>query len=118
MNWNYIKDINTLDELREISNQQSVLIFKHSTTCPISSTALNRLERNWNEEEMKSIKPYFLDLLAYREISNQIASRFGVTHQSPQAIVIKNGEVIYHDSHTGIRYDELKNLMAGSEKNA
>lgn len=70
--------------------------------------ALDRLQRSWSEEEMKNLKPYYLDLISYRDISNHIAQEFGVDHQSPQVIVIKNGEAVYDNSHMGINYEELK----------
>jgi len=73
-------------------------VFKHSTRCSISSMAKNRLEREWNHD----FPVYYLDLIAYRNLSAFIASVSGVTHQSPQLIVFHGGKVIYHASHTAI----------------
>lgn len=115
MNWTEITEVSMLDQIRELSESGKVMIFKHSTTCSISATALNRLERNWKEEEMAGIKPFFLNLLKYREISNQIASHFGVEHQSPQVIVLSKGKVIYHTSHNGINYLDLKEMAERNE---
>ncbi|WP_448530512.1 bacillithiol system redox-active protein YtxJ [Raineya sp.] len=105
-------NLENLAQLAEIKEKPLALIFKHSTRCSISSAALDKLQRNWKEEEMQGINPYFLDLIRYREISNQIAREFGVEHQSPQAIVLQNGKVIYHDSHFGIDYSEIKKAIA------
>ncbi|PKQ66863.1 bacillithiol system redox-active protein YtxJ [Raineya orbicola] len=108
MNW--IKLENSA-QLEEIKQKPFALVFKHSTRCSISSTALDRLQRAWKNDEIQEISLYFLDLLRFREISNQIAQEFGVEHQSPQVIVLQNGKVIYHNSHYGIDYEEIKNQV-------
>lgn len=108
MNWKKIDNLQVLNQIKEESKNHPVLIFKHSTRCSISSMALNRIERSWQDDEMKSIQPYYLDLITYRDISNEIANEFGVYHQSPQVIVIKDGKAVYDNSHMGISYDELK----------
>ena len=108
MNWNELTDAKHLEELTKESHQLPVLIFKHSTSCSISRTALGRFERNWNENEMKEVKPYFLDLLSYRQISNRISDQFSVEHESPQILLIKNGQSIYDCSHFEIDYKSVK----------
>jgi bacillithiol system protein YtxJ len=107
MEWIPLKDEQELEKIKEMSASQPVVIFKHSTRCSISSTALNRLERNWKTEETKNIKPYLLDLLNFRSISNAIETTFKITHQSPQILLIKNGECIYNASHLAISYPEI-----------
>jgi bacillithiol system protein YtxJ len=107
MLWHQLTDLSQLTSLINVSKEQSangltVLIFKHSTRCSISSMALNRLEAKWIENE--SIQSYFLDLLNYRDISNEIASSFDIEHASPQVLLIKNGHCFYHNSHNGISY--------------
>lgn len=108
MKWTTLSEKEQLKQIGEESKQQSVLIFKHSTSCSISRATLDRLERNWSDEEMKGLKPYFLDLLSHRDISGEIATTFQVTHESPQVLIIKNNEAIYHNSHFGIDYKSLK----------
>lgn len=108
MNWKKLENETTLAEIKDLSQKQPVIIFKHSTRCPVSSMALDRLERNWDEEEMQTVSPYFLDLLSYRNISNQIAESFGIAHESPQVLLIDNGKCVYNASHMGISYDALK----------
>lgn len=100
-----------MDLLKAESKNQPVLIFKHSTTCSISRSALARLERNWNEAEMTSVKPYYLDLLSYRNISNKIAGMFDVEHQSPQVIMLKAGGVVFHKSHFEINITGIRQAM-------
>jgi bacillithiol system protein YtxJ len=111
MNWNELTRLEQLDKALEESHQQSVIIFKHSTSCSISRTMLNRIERNWNAQEMVRVKPYYLDLLAYRSISNKIADQLNTEHQSPQVLVIKNGKTSYDCSHFEIDYNRLKEVI-------
>lgn len=107
MNWEKLTDIAQLDEIKSISGDRSVLIFKHSTRCSISATALARLERNWKNNG--NVTPYFLDLITYRQISNKIAEMFQIEHESPQALLIKNGKCVYDASHMSISFDEIAN---------
>lgn len=107
MNWNSLTSIEQLEELDKISSDKLVVIFKHSTRCSISAASLNRLERKWDPKETTGIEPYFLDLITYRDVSNAIAERYAVSHQSPQVLVIKNGSSVYDNSHLGISYEEL-----------
>jgi bacillithiol system protein YtxJ len=108
MNWNKITQPSDLEEIVKLSNTQKVLVFKHSTTCSISAMALSRLERAWKDAEMQHIKPYYLDLLSYRSLSNQIAQDFGVKHESPQVLLIEKGKCIFNDSHGAISYQAIK----------
>lgn len=104
MNWTSINSFHQLEEISSASNEMAVLIFKHSTSCSISGAALNRLERNFKPEEWSGIKTYFLDLLSFRDISKAIADKFEVAHESPQAILIKDGKAVYSASHFDIDY--------------
>jgi bacillithiol system protein YtxJ len=108
MNWNKLDSIEIVDKIIEESKEKPVVIFKHSTSCSISAMALNRLERSWNENEMTEVKPYYLDLISYRNVSNAVAEKFGIMHQSPQVLLIKDGKSVYDDSHMGISYQNLK----------
>lgn len=107
MNWNKLENIDQLNTIDEESKDKIVLIFKHSTRCSISSTALDRLERDWKETDSQKIKPYYLDLLSYRKISNEISLHYKVVHESPQVLLIKNGICIYHVSHLAININEI-----------
>ena len=106
MNWNALTDLEQLNEIISLSNEKPVVIFKHSTRCSISRMALKQFENNFNFSD--KVTPYFLDLIAHRDISNEIASRFGVNHQSPQLILIKDGKATYTVSHSDIAAGELK----------
>jgi len=111
MNWINLTDLGQIEEIIESSKQEPILIFKHSTRCSISSTALSRLERAWNLDQAKA---YYLDLIAFRPISAALAEQFEVEHQSPQVLLIKEGKCIYHESHWDISFDEIQPLMQAS----
>ncbi len=104
MQWIPLTTETQLDEIVGQSATNSVVIFKHSTRCSISSTALSRLERAWKAEGTPA---YYLDLIAYRPISAAIAEKFTVEHQSPQVLVIKNGECAYSATHWDIAFEEI-----------
>lgn len=104
MNWNSITELVQLEDIQDNSYKRTIVIFKHSTRCSISSMVLNRLERS---AQPSDIDFYLLDLIAHRDISNKIAQTFHVFHESPQILVIKNGECVYDESHNGIRMDEI-----------
>jgi bacillithiol system protein YtxJ len=107
--WRKLTDLGQLNELVDLSNEKTVLIFKHSTRCSISRFALKQFENEFDMED--SITPYFLDLLNHRDVSNEIASRFGVEHQSPQLLLIKEGKAIFTSSHSDINADDLKKFV-------
>jgi len=110
MNWNKLEDISCIDKINNLSKEHKVLLFKHSTRCSISSSALNRLERNWKDEDSEKLSPYYLDLLKHRNVSNAIAELYAVEHQSPQVLVIKDGKCIYTETHYGISYEDLTSI--------
>jgi bacillithiol system protein YtxJ len=112
MNWKSITKPEQLKDLIAESTENPVVIFKHSTSCSISATAKGRVERQWEEAGLQDVTPYFLDLLSFRSISNQIADQFDVTHQSPQLLLIQDGECVYHASHLGINLNEVKRKLA------
>lgn len=107
MNWISIQNPEELEQIDQWSKEAPVLLFKHSTRCSISSAALNRLETAWKEENSAALKPVYIDLIRFRPLSNAIASRYGIEHESPQALVISNGKCVYSESHFGINYRDL-----------
>ncbi len=104
MNWIPLTSLQQLDQILDNSFQKPQVIFKHSTRCHTSSLALNRLERT---EAPDFVDFNFLDLLAYREVSNSIADKLSVYHESPQIILIKDGVCTYDESHLGITMEEI-----------
>lgn len=102
--WNELTLEQQLSELITASQNKPQVIFKHSTRCGTSSLAKNRLERQYSNDFADF---HLLDLLRYRELSTKIADTFSVYHESPQVLLIKNGECIYDESHLSINMDEL-----------
>lgn len=102
MVWNKLNSLADLDEAIALSHSKSVMLFKHSTRCSISSMALSRIESEWNYSD-EEVLPFYLDLIAHRDVSNAIASKLNVFHASPQMIVVKNGKSVLDASHNEIR---------------
>ena len=115
MDWIALKDLKQLDDIRAESKEKPVLIYKHSSRCNISRTAFDRLERRWDAGAAAGIKRYFLDLISYREVSNQIAEQFQVEHQSPQILVIKDGQSILDLSHYEIDFEQIRPVLSAGE---
>ncbi|MBL7706050.1 MAG: bacillithiol system redox-active protein YtxJ [Taibaiella sp.] len=105
MKWIELNDINQLGEIATASQTRAQIIFKHSTQCNISADALAEMNRFEGEA-------WYLDLLAHRDISNQIAEQFQIRHQSPQVLIIKNNEVVYHESHWRIKAELVQEAAA------
>lgn len=104
MNWTDLNDVAQLETIKKDSHNQPQVIFKHSTRCSISSMVKNRLDRS---EIPAGIQFHYLDLIAHRDVSNKIAEAFFVEHESPQVLLIRNGECVYDESHNGISMDEI-----------
>jgi bacillithiol system protein YtxJ len=103
LHWLPLKDLQQLDAIIEQSKDvkfEKIAIFKHSTRCTISDMVKNRLEKSVVDKD--SLPVYYLDLIAYRSISNRIAELFDVEHESPQLLIIKDGICVKHASHTDV----------------
>jgi bacillithiol system protein YtxJ len=109
--WTPIRKITDLDQVDQASQEKPVMLFKHSVTCGISSGAKYRLESDW--DNLSSDLPcFYLDLLNHRDVSNAIADRYKVVHQSPQILIISNGESIYDTSHHNISVGDINSAVA------
>jgi bacillithiol system protein YtxJ len=108
MNWNYLQTAEQLAYLKKESFKTPYVIFKHSTRCSVSNVAKSRLERS---SAPPNVEFHILDLLKYRSISNAIADEFGVWHESPQVLIIKDGKCIYDESHAAIDMDQIKSQL-------
>jgi len=106
INWIQLEDLGQINEIITLSEEMPVIIFKHSTRCSISRMALKNFENEYDLGE--NVAAYFLDLISFRDISNEIASRFNVVHQSPQLLLIVGGKSVYDVSHSSIDAQELK----------
>lgn len=104
-NFVQIESREQLDRLFEESFERPVVIFKHSNSCGISSHVreiVSDVEGTINVVVVQT----------HRELSNEIASRTAYRHQSPQAFVIRDGEVVYHATHYGINPEKIAEATA------
>lgn len=108
MEWVELETCADLENALTAAEHWPVVIFKHSTICSLSSMSLDRLERSWNESEMAGIPIYFLNVIANRNLSDQIQEVLNVRHESPQILLVHHGHCIYDASHLAISYQELR----------
>ena len=106
VNWIPLKTLEQLEEINKISTTETVVIFKHSTRCGISRMVIKLFEKQF-DASMSDLKVYYLDLLNFRELSNEVGYKYQILHQSPQLLVVKNGVVVEHASHYDITTIDL-----------
>lgn len=104
MLWNDLTTDEQLNQLVERSHQSPQVIFKYSSRCSISDVVRNRLEK---KADLSDLDFHFLDLIRYRGLSNEIAERFKVRHESPQVLLIKDGKCIYDESHLSVTMEDI-----------
>ena len=103
--WIALNSVSQLDTIAEQSKTKTQLIFKHSTRCGISRMVMNQFVSAYDVELNADL--YYLDLLNYRDVSNEVGYKFQVLHESPQLLVLKNGVVVAHASHGAINEMDL-----------
>jgi bacillithiol system protein YtxJ len=104
MHWIHLTDEEQLKQLIIKSQSRPQVIFKHSTRCSISAVALQRLQK---AQQPQDVDFYFLDLLAHRPLSGKIAETFQVHHESPQILLIRDGQCVFDESHLGITMHDI-----------
>lgn len=107
--WIPLTNQDQLNAIAEKSKTKTQLIFKHSTRCGISRMVINQFSELYDVDANADL--YYLDLLNYREVSNEVGYQFQVLHQSPQLLVIKNGVAVAHAFHGGINDMDLNSLI-------
>jgi bacillithiol system protein YtxJ len=103
--WKALTNVSQLAEIEQRSNTKTQVIFKHSTRCGISSMVMNQFVSMYDLDA--DLDLYYLDLLSYRDVSNEVGYKFQVMHQSPQLLIIKNGVTFAHASHGAINDIDL-----------
>ncbi|OLO40216.1 thioredoxin family protein [Alkalihalophilus pseudofirmus] len=102
-----MQKVNTTEELIALLNEHNKLfLLKNSTTCPISHTAYNEFTQfaeGYPEETF-----YYLNVQEARPLSNEIAEKFEVKHESPQVLLFSNGQVVWHTSHWNVTVSNLE----------
>ena len=100
-------ELNSVEKLEELftqSNEKPVTLFKHSLTCPISAGVYEEVSQFDGDVNLVIVQHS-------REVSNEIAAKTGITHHSPQAIVIKDGKAIYHASHYDVTAQDISKMV-------
>ena len=110
MNWKHLTSAGDLDNAISASDLGTVVLFKHSTRCNVSRMALKMFEQGW-DESLKDVTAYYLDLLENRPISAAIGEKLNIEHQSPQMLILKNGQVVHHSNHHDIDVNTVKNYL-------
>jgi bacillithiol system protein YtxJ len=109
MNWTMLDSAAQIEDIKKQHGYS--VIFKHSTRCSISMMVKKRFELDW--DKLPGTLPlYFLDLIKHRDLSNKIAQDFYVPHESPQMILIKDGECILDLSHGEVSVEEALSVLS------
>ena len=111
MAWNIISDKEQVQKIIDSSKDKPQVFFKHSTRCSISSMVLRRFEGS-GILDRSTVDCWYLDLLSYRAISEEIAHQSHVVHQSPQAILFVDGQMCYAESHGMIDAEQILQIIA------
>lgn len=109
--WQQIEDPSTIETILEESNNKPQLIYKHSHRCSVCFVAQGNLE-SAAEEILQEAEMHFVNVVKSRNISDAIAEQLDLRHESPQAILLKNGEVVWHASHGKIDADAILEKVA------
>ncbi len=108
--WLPLNTVAQLNHIEKKSKTKTQVIFKHSTRCGISRMVIKQFVDGFNVTE-DDLDLYYLDLLAYRDVSNEVGYKFQVMHQSPQMLVIKNGVTVANASHGAINQIDLNQFI-------
>lgn len=109
MNWQMLTSEAQIETIKERSQQKPQVIFKHSPRCGVSAWVRNGLERS---QPAENVDFHFLDVINHRPLSKKVAEIFNVHHESPQILIIRNGECVYDESHSGISMQEIVQYAA------
>jgi bacillithiol system protein YtxJ len=105
--------VEELDRLIADSQAQAVLLFKHSHTCGISAEALDELLAHLNDD-IADVRYAMVTVQTHREVSNAVSARLGVRHETPQALLVKDGRVVWSASHFRVNAEELAKALRGA----
>jgi len=98
--WINLHSLEQLNDIVDKSKTKTQVIFKYSTRCGISRMVMNQFVSAYDVDANFDL--YYLDLLSYRDVSNEVGYKFQVMHESPQLLIIKKGLVVAHASHGAI----------------
>ncbi|SNR15954.1 bacillithiol system redox-active protein YtxJ [Tenacibaculum jejuense] len=111
INWIPLKTVDQIKAVTKRSHNKPVGIFKHSTRCAISKTVIKNFDQGFPKELNEKIDIFYIDLLNYRDVSNEVGYEYQVLHQSPQFLLINKGEAVLHASHYDITQIDLEKIL-------
>jgi bacillithiol system protein YtxJ len=111
-NWIVLENEEVLEQILSDESGKAIVLFKHSTRCGISFSVKQKLEKGWDFDK-DEYSFYYLDIINHRNLSSKIAERLDVQHESPQIMVVKEGKVLYHESHGKISMKKIKRALTG-----
>lgn len=106
-----ISDIKKLQDILDNAEKGTLLIFKHSTRCPVSSHAKKELEKFLENNPKYKENTFLIKVIESRELSNYITETTGIEHQSPQLLIMKDGKVLIHLSHFQITVKSIESAL-------
>lgn len=109
IDWKALDSEEKVAEVIHLSDSKPQIILKHSISCPTSAMVKSRFDRS---PVVENADYYLLDLWNYRAVSDFVAQKFGVRHESPQILIIHRGQCIYHESHYGIVVEKIATSIA------
>ena len=109
-----LRAVHELDQVLSDSHERPVLLFKHSYTCGISAEALDELRAHIDETPATAIQYAMVTVQSHRDLSNTIAQRLGVRHETPQAILVRSGRAVWSASHFRVNAAELQRAVAAA----
>ncbi len=112
-NYHEIISTESLVEALKLSERETVLFFKHSATCGVSVRAFNEFQKYLESPAASLARNYVIVVQESREASDELASLVEVEHESPQAIVVRDGRAVWNDSHLAIKSEKLANAVSG-----
>ncbi len=107
LKWVAIEREEQVEAIAALSHSRPCVVYKHSTRCSLSSLAKYRLEKEWNLAE-DAVATFYIDIIAHRHLSRYLSERFEVYHESPQVLLIRDGECTYDASHLDISVADLR----------
>ncbi len=109
-----LNDLTELESLWQASHETPVLFFKHSTSCPISVRAYQQFQQYLEVDASQQAQNALIVVQTARALSNRLAELTGVKHESPQAILVRNGQAVWHDSHFELKTQTLAAAVAAA----
>jgi len=108
-----LHDVESVDAAIAESSERPVLLFKHSRYCGVSMEALDELQSHIQAQPVAGAAYKMVTVQTHRSVSDAIAQRLGIRHETPQAILLRDGKPVWNASHFRITSSQLDQIIAG-----